>query len=199
MPKKRFDLDESIGARHWLTANIVDTYGRATLAERADGTYWYPSAHALAKQLGGRQGAATGAGVIAALSPATSWDQNQVLAVRAFTDGRATGHTGLFCSRADAILGGADPLDVLGGDKVRAFYACILDPSDPWTVCVDRHAYDIAIGYVTDDTTRKVLARVGAYDHVAQAYRDAADVLDLLPSVVQAVTWVAWRARLSAG
>ena len=70
MAKKRFDLDESIGARHWLTANIVDTYGRSTVAERADGTYWYPSAHALAKQLGGRQGAATGAGVIAALSPA---------------------------------------------------------------------------------------------------------------------------------
>jgi hypothetical protein len=41
-------------------------------------------------------------------------------------------------TKALLIRGGASPLDVLGGDKVRSFYKNILNPADNVTVTIDR-------------------------------------------------------------
>jgi len=85
---------------------------------------------------------------------------------------------------------------------VRAFFACILDPSDPWAVCIDRHAAAVAYGRTLSDREMKnaVAVTKGAdrYQALADAYRAVAAARGMLPMDVQAVTWVTWR-RLKGG
>lgn len=180
-------------------ANIVATFYSATDDDTAAGMGWYAMAHAQAARISGGN-VETGAGVIAALSPQIGWNENVRIAGKAFADDKASGQTTANCVKADRIMFGyGAPLDVLGGNKVRAFYAAIVDPNHPTAVVVDRHAFDIAVGRVTDNATRGVLSRVGVYELFADAYRQAADILSaqfgttISPSAVQAVTWLAWR------
>ena len=190
------------------TRRIVATYRRATPADVVDGRTWYARARALAAELDPAD-PRRAAGVIAALSPRLTWSGNVSAARRAYAlkaNPLVSEHAfvvGTPTLKANAlkawrILSGADPLDVLGGLKVRAFYACIIDEHTD-AVCVDMHAHDIAVGRVTDDATRGMLARVGVYGQVADAYRSAARILsaelgeEIPPHVVQAVTWVTWR------
>lgn len=188
-------LDQRLDRTGALVVNILAELSRATLADASDGTDWYPQALAVAAELTPTAPEA-GAGIIAALSPQCSWGENVKRARHTLAQGTADGVTfGNATRKADAILAGADPLDVLGGPKVRAFYACILG-SDT-AVCVDRHALAVARGYVAKDTRRdaKTLELVGAYDRIADAYRHAGHLVGALPSAVQAVTWTSWRRR----
>lgn len=180
-----------ICARTPYTRHILDVYSRATVAELVEGLSWYRDAHAVAAALD-PENPTRAAGVIAALSPRTRWGQNVNLAARAYAEGRATGSTGLTLRWANRILAGEAPLEVLGGPKVRAFFACIDDPECSQVV-VDRHAFDIAVGRVTNDPTRKALNWAGQYDRFAHHYELAAKQLDLSPSQVQATTWLTWR------
>jgi hypothetical protein len=180
-----------IVARTPYTRNILDIYARATVAELAEGLSWYSDAHAVALALD-PQNPTRAAGVIAALSPRAGWGLNVNLAARAYADGEASGTLGMCKGWADRILAGEAPLEVLGGRKVRAFFACISDPESR-EVVVDRHAFDVAVGRTTNDVTRKALDRAGQYDRFAHHYELAAERLDLLPSQVQAVTWLTWR------
>lgn len=177
---------------------VLDIYWQANLSELDEGRSWYSTANALARRLD-PAAPAQAAGVIAALSPMMNWDRNMKLAVRAYDDGYASGALFSNVAKADRILGGEDPLTVLGGKKVTNFFAAIADPTSPDAVCIDRHAFDIAVGRVTNDRTRAALARVGVYERFADAYRTAAVRLTRetgifhTPAQVQAVTWVTWR------
>lgn len=177
---------------------IVDVYRFATLAELDEGMNWYRTARALAVAIS-PESPETGAGVIAALSPMMRWDRNMMLAIRAFEDGEASGALYGNVAKANAIMAGAAPLDVLGGDKVRNFYGAIADPNSATAVCIDRHAFDIAVGRVTNDKSRNALARKGVYENFADAYRRAAKQITRetgifhTPATVQAITWVCWR------
>lgn len=197
-----------------LTRNITRTYRAATDDQRAHGRRWYADAHRIALELvpTDRTGA-TGAAVLAALSPRTQWTQN-VNAARwavAHSDmprdafAQAAPTTGDNARKAWRILQGEAPLDVLGGQKVRAFYECIRTAGDHrQAVCVDMHAHDIAVGRVTDDATRGTLSTIKGYGAIADAYRRAARILsreagrEISPCEVQAATWVAWRATTYA-
>lgn len=175
-----------------LVGNIVSTARRARAAEIDAGINWYPFAQRSALAMSGRK-LHIGAGVIAALSPLTPWDRNVMLANRAFEQGAASGTLFVNVAKANAILAGTDPLEVLGGDKVRSFYSNIVNPMGD-DVTIDRHAFDIAMGQFTSDKERKPLKNKGVYETFAQAYRDAGTVLgDLTGAQVQAITWVAWR------
>lgn len=188
---------EYLGPADALAANIVDCYRSADSRSLTEGRTWYADAAGIAASLD-PIAPTRAAGVIAALSPQTSWAYNVRLARQAYALGQASGHTRLFCSRANAIIrDGCAPLSILGGPKVRAFYALIADPEDGYTVCVDRHAVAVALGRTLTQRERKILERAGAYDHVADAFRKAAAELGELPHVVQAVTWCAWRRRFS--
>lgn len=182
---------DRVCARTPKTRHILEVFAAATVAEIEEGLSWYADAHAVATHLD-PEDPARAAGVLAALSPRTNWGRNVNLAARAYADGAASRTMRMCVEAADRILAGADPLEVLAGPKVRAFYACIADPGCP-EVVVDRHAFDVAVGRVTNDTTRNALARVGVYERFAHHYTLAADRLDLLPSQVQSVTWLAWR------
>lgn len=179
------------------SARIVEVFEQATDAELDAGLYWYPDALAFATTLDPER-PERAAGVIAALSPMKDWITNCALAARAYDDGRASGSLGANNAKATMILHGANPLEVLGGNKVRNFYMAIADPHHPDAVAIDRHAFDIAVGRITNDQSRTALSRKGVYESFAAAYKRAARVLaregiDVSPSQVQATTWVVWR------
>ena len=173
-------------------ANIVRTFRAATNRQFRQGMEWYAGAHDIAMRLD-PSNVERAAGVLAALSPRLDWGKNIELAVRAYNEGQTSGCLKTNGAKADAILNGAAPLDVLGGDKVRNFYGTIVNPLDVDAVVIDRHAFDVAIGRVTDDETRKVLSRKGVYDEFANAYRAAGRIVGASPSQVQSVTWIVWR------
>lgn len=179
------------------SARIVDVWRQATVSELVEGMDWYRDAHALAVRLDPAD-PSQAAGVIAALSPMMAWGQNVNLAIRAYADGKASGALSASVAKADRILSGERAADVLGGDKVRAFWGVIADPTSN-AVVVDRHAFDIAVGRVTNNESRGALGRKGVYVAFSNAYVRAARVIaretgmDVSPSQVQAVTWTVWR------
>lgn len=187
-------VQDLLPSQEEMVANVLAIYGEATRAEVLAGMHWYDLAHLFANKISSGN-IKQGAGVIAALSPQKTWIDNTFLAARAFETGAAQGHMGPFCTKANRILAGEDPDTVLGGLKVRSFFQLIHDPTDGLPVCVDRHAFDIAVGEVTSDKPRKILDRRGGYDYLADMYRKAAAELGVLPSQVQAVTWTHWRGR----
>jgi hypothetical protein len=174
--------------------NILATYDASSHEQRGHGAVWYPDANALARELDSN--ATRAAGVIAALSANKSWRENVKLAHAAY-DGDHIGHVGNAVSKARAILAGMSPENVLPmSKKTGNFYLCIAWPDHPTAVCIDRHAHDVAAGCVLGETDRG-LGSLKRYAWIADAYRAAGDVLGVIPSVVQATTWVAWRARLT--
>lgn len=178
-------------------ARILRVWESASSAEIDAGLRWYSDARAFACSLDPSR-PERAVGVIAALSPMKGWRDNCALASRAFRQGYASGAVSVNARKADAILSGADPLEVLGGAKVRNFYRSIIDPADADAVCIDRHAFDVAVGRVTNDPTRRALSRSGVYDSFGAAYRRAARIIskdgyNIVPSQVQAVTWGVWR------
>lgn len=183
-------------AREYYVRNIVSVWSIATDDEFEEGARWYEQAHRTAKMLADGD-VRKGAGVLAALSPQTSWWMNVELAADAFDASVATRHVRDACRKANKILAGQDPRDVLPMTrKTGQFYRCILNPADRVAVCIDRHAYDIAVGIPLGDWNRGLSAK-GRYELIADCYREAAHRLWQLPSTVQAVAWVAWRNSLA--
>lgn len=172
--------------------NITAVWQRATAEQAAAGRRWYRTANEVATLLADGNTRA-GAGVIAALSPQKAWDYNVKLARDAFTTGEARGHVGDAVGKAQRIMLGEDPLAVLPEDsKTWNFFRAIIDPDDAEAVVIDRHAHDIAVGERYGNRDRGLSAK-RRYATLALAYRLAAQRLGEIPSVVQAVTWVAWR------
>lgn len=190
-----------------VTRRIVRLYREASDESLRYGVSWYWQAHGAAGILSRRFGVSreVATGVLAALSPSCHWSRNKSLAWEMLSTGNCGHMYGDAIRKARRIIDGEDPLDVLGGDKVRSFYRNILDPWGSDDVTVDRHAFDIAAGRVTDDLARKALetggrkgnrdGQAGNYVRVADCYRRAADILGVSPHMVQAVTWCEWRDR----
>lgn len=183
-----------------MRTNLLTTIAEATITAEHEGLGWYPAARSVAVELADRHGLTISqtAGVIAALSPQCGWAENVRLADEACAHGaagrtdRIGGHTVDACRKASRILQGADPLDVLGGRKVRSFYRNILDPSRAGAVTVDRHAIDMLCGR-RGAVQDRVLERPGAYVLAAAVIRSVARELGMTPAACQAVAWVAWR------
>lgn len=183
-------------AREYYVRNIISVWSIASDDEWEQGAHWYEQAHQTARMLADGD-VKVGAGLLAALSPQTAWWLNVELACDAYESGTASRHTRDSCSKANKILAGIDPVDVLPMTrKTGQFYLSILDPDDPEAVCIDRHAYDIAVGIPLGDWNRGLSAH-GRYKLIADSYREAARRLEQLPSVVQAVTWLVWRNNLA--
>jgi hypothetical protein len=178
------------------TRRLIRLFESATDEELAYGLTWYGEAHDEAEaiaQANDRQLHQV-AGVIAALSPRTSWPDNLRKTRQLLETGDTYGLTN-GRDKAKRILDGEDPLDVLSGNKTRAFYDNLADPVNSTEVTVDAHAYDAAIGFVAGDRQRKALERKGEYERVADMFRSAARYLGVAPHVAQAVIWTVWRNR----
>lgn len=185
-------------------ADILAVFEQATPADYSEGMEWYIAAHnwCRAQAKGRSHLIRRNAGIVAALSPMNGWNNNkakaqELISLRAriiVEKGKPNGiGLGDNVAKAIAIYNGADPLDVLSGNKVRAFYSTILDPFGTPPVTVDRHAFDIALGQRTNDKARGILGRKGVYEAFANAYVEAATIAGIGNAEMQAVTWVAWR------
>ena len=178
-----------------MRLRLLSVLADASGADETEGAGWYLSGRSVSADLATEFGysVSQAVGVVAALSPQNGWGSNVVQAGEALSDGHAgnVGHYDDATDKASAILSGALPEDVLGGRKVRSFYRNLLDPVRPGHVTVDRHMVDLLTGERFADS--KVLERVGAYQVFAGVIRGVARELGLLPQVVQAVAWVAWR------
>jgi hypothetical protein len=184
--------------------NILAVYHGARADHLRFGLSWYAYAHNAALRLGGgrAQHLHRNAGIIAALSPMNKWDNNiakaaeliskrgRIVAVKGQPNGIGLGAN---VNKAIAIYKGADPVDILKGDKVNAFYRSIVNPTGDSRPTVDRHAFDIAVGEQTNDKRRQALSRKGVYEDFADAYREAAKIVGIGAPQIQAITWVTWR------
>lgn len=134
---------------------------------------------------------------MAALSPRLSWSQNQVRAHQALVEGNLFG-LGHCVAKAQAIIDGADPLDVLRGWKVRSFYENLRLGNDSAAVTLDRHSYSVLEGEVRGDYDQRELKHLWFYEGAADVYRTLAKELDVPTPALQAITWLTWR-RIKAG
>lgn len=186
------------------TANVTRVFRSATPEQIASAADWYADANRIAGVLADRYGVTinVAAGVIAALSPLNSWGANVNLAARflATPGGLTSGYLSAGLAKARRILAGESPERVLTSNKVAAFYAGIISAGATDKVCIDRHAWSIAVNYRYPDGAIPKLTDK-RYNEAQDAYRRAARILsreygiDLSPAMTQSVTWVVWRAR----
>ncbi len=169
-----------------MADRLLRVYGDAPPGLREEGLTWYERAHEIAYGLERRT--AVGSGVLAALSPMTSWPRNVELATILIDRGDCP-HTMRCRLTARAIRLGAPPLCVLNGPKVRAFYSCIETGGDCDGVCIDRHAYRAAVG----QRPRRAAPSIREYEGIANEYREAAARAGVTPPRLQAVVWCVQR------
>lgn len=176
-----------------MTDRIKAVYLSGNRSQIEQGNAWYKVAHDLALQVG-HGDVRLGAGIIAALSAQKRWGDNIDLAFEA-SNGNVRGHTERTLDKVRAMLNGASPESVLPMDlKTGNFYRCIIDPSDPEPVVIDRWAYRTATGEYDGATGWKGnnpgLSNKNRYAAIALAYRMAAVELNDIPQRVQARCWV---------
>lgn len=186
-----------LGTNRPLTRRVTSLVRTASADQLERGRSWYQQAMMDAFAIASDTGYAleTVAGVIAALSPQTAWWQNLMLAKQAASAGvMLQGHTGDSMRKVNAILQGAEPLDVLGGLKVRSFYANIISGGLDAGVTIDRHAWDICTGL--KGYAQSLSITPGRYAAASECYSRAAGILsdlDMTPAQLQATAWVIWR------
>lgn len=177
-------------SRTAMVRNILREY-RAT--DGVTGRNWYRDAYVTAAQFAAEYNVTIpqAIGVIAAISPQTQWWQNVMLAKQVLAAGAMVqGHTRDTMRKVNAILAGLDPLDVLGGQKVRSFYQNILEMGyGHETVTIDRHAWRTAMG--SNDLGKRNSVPDAGYPLARDAYIRAAEIIgDITPAQLQAVVWV---------
>jgi hypothetical protein len=173
-----------------LVLRIVRTFDRANVSDLEAGARWYNEARDLAENLAYSSGYSREhcAAVISHMSPRTTWARNVTGAVTLLTYGnKASGIIAANYDRALASLEYLDPLDSFGptAPKTRNFAANIA--GDDEAVTVDVWALRV-VGL--DD---KIVGRAGVYDVIADAYRAAARRRGVLPTTMQATTWIVAR------
>jgi len=173
-----------------VSNRIVKLFNQTTKEERHD---WYQDANDFASTLHSNHSKAIG--VIAALSPVKTWDQNKKCA-KLFIETGVSKHMASFTNKAERILrsNGSDEeiLDILNGSKISAFYMNIKYPHHGANVTIDRHALSIALGrWVTDQEYSGMTAK--QYAFFQNCYILASIKAGTTPLIMQSSTWVLFR------
>lgn len=188
-----------------ILRRIRRTFDNASDIALAAGTRWYDMARSECLYLSTKYNVplTVSVGVVAALSPGNPWSRNLFDAETLLAENSA--RVGVYGRRnrdkALAIINGTDPLTILSGDKVRAFYQNILTPDNPTNpVVIDRHAKCLALGYrakrkgyASDDS--KSAVKRSEYRYLERHYKRVAADVGALPNRIQAITWCAWRSQ----
>lgn len=185
--------------RRDISVNLTAWAQTATPNDIADGLTWYPKARGFAidKAKFYQVSLQTVCGVISALSPAISWQQNLLntetvlQAIKqsyepenvTVTTYNANKHKAFSIAKQDAVE--FTTRAFAKANKTANFYRNLLGWRD--SVTVDRHAISAAIGHNTINLT---LAR---YEVIADAYKLTAKTLGYSPSELQAIVWVVYR------
>lgn len=164
-------------------AQALTEHYRAAGEERSlEGAKWYRESRRWARLIARETGVtvAQAAGVIAALSPRMRWGANVTLAHDLCAGREVQGVFRANLAKAQRILAGERPLDVLGGPKVRAFYRAIM--GDGEAVVIDVWMLR-AIGWAKKTLTAR------EYEEVADHLREAAKAAGIDPADFQAIVW----------
>ena len=176
--------------------NILSVYHNPDFS---GGYNWYDKANELANVLATKYGLTTlqVAGIIASLSPLKSWEENKKIAVQFLINGNGK-HTEAMKSKARDIKAYSDSFErefilaTLNGNKISSFFVNIAYPNEGSYVTIDRHAIAICLGRNINENEGKGITDK-QYEFLASCYRQAAEILDIVPNKVQSVTWVKWR------
>lgn len=179
--------------------NILTAYVMASDSDIADGIAWYGDALALAQELDPNN-VRRAVGIIAVLSPMTSWPQNVAKARAVYAGGMPWG-LGDSVSKAMRIFNGENADDVVSGPKVSSFFHNIL--GDNARVTIDRHAIDCAYGRIMTDRERanavKTTRARDGYGILRNAYSRVAEIISeetaqtITGAQMQAIVWTYWR------
>lgn len=189
--------------------NILRYYQLCSQEEVDVGKRWYADANTFCQELAEQYNLEVWkvAGVVASLSPQTSWIRNKIDA-REFISKGGRG----FMGQRDRTIKAKKILKASSGDEVhdllstqpgkalktKAFFRNIALPGFCDTTCIDRHA--IAIATQRPDKTRALSDKEGSlterqYKFLSDCYVKAARKVGLIPSELQAVTWNKYRAQ----
>lgn len=180
--------------------NIMRYVKESTLLEQSNGMAWYRQANKLCMELAllYDRPVINIAGVVAALSPQTSWELNQVYASRFLEDGvnakantTANKRKALACLHATSV---EQITEILNGNKTKAFFLNIAFPYRDSIATIDRHA--VAICLQRPDKVAAlppVQLTDNQYQFFEECYSDVADQLGIAALEVQAITWVTYR------
>ena len=155
---------------------------------REAGFSWYGYARGFARALAKEAGVplSVAAGVTAVLSPRVRWAQNKGAARTMLLDGqRPKGPIGTSIAKAERIIAGERPRDVVSGPKVSAFYRQIMGDNnatviDTWMV----QAAGLPAGYSL---------KPAEYEVLAEGLRIAAKCAKVPCGQFQAVVWTSIR------
>ena len=178
--------------------NILAIYLDADNLTRAAGFEWYALERQRCADFGRRNKLSLGAvaGAAAAISPGLRYETtfSYLSVLLRDPEGAVPTYSRANVVKATRILNGENPLAVLGGDKVRAFYG-LLSGTDPGAVVIDGHAINIARLKISGIRSLPAAARVtpARYRLAAAAYREVADLVGVPAHAVQAATWIHWR------
>ena len=183
----------------------------ASQAELMGGRGWYLQASDFSHRLADAYDCshAVAAGVVAALSPNQSWQNNKRAAemtIKAWSQGidplsiLGVSAYPIMRQKASRILnsdGSVESIEsILNGPKITSFFRCIIGNQSE--VCVDGHALSVYLGERIP-TTRTPNISKALYKAVQRSYVLVADQsYDLIgecltPAQVQAVTWTVYR------
>ena len=176
--------------------NIIRVFNDTTFEFEGD---WYKDANQLATDLATKHKLTNlqVAGILAALSPLKSWDENKRIANSFLNSGRGM-HTKAMLDKARAIKSYNDSfsrefiLTTLNGNKISNFFVNIAFPEDTQAVTIDRHAIAVCLGRNMRENEARLTDN--QYNFFLSCYVDASVVLDARPNIVQAKTWEKWRA-----
>lgn len=176
---------------------LLDRYEKCSKSDITYGRHWYMQAHDFAQTLSVKYGCTLrqAAGVLATLSPRNKWKDNKIDAenvIKAWSEDKGLQFVKLSTpyvkiDKCIKILRQNIDPDTILVQKSRSFYRCIYYPLTK-EVCVDVWAAR-ALEY----TERWIPYKV--YPDLQKCYQIAAEKLNLIPHVLQAIIWVNIRGK----
>lgn len=133
-------------------------------------------------------------GIIAALSPLKSWNENKLIAEIYLNTARAK-HIKAFEQKCHDIMDSSGSIeeivDILNGQKIVSFFLNIVNPKGVNEVTIDRHAVSIAVGEKLSN--KDLVITKNQYLFFVNCYKIASYKRGILPLEMQSATWVEWR------
>ena len=176
--------------------NIINCYHLATKDEISKGKLWYLDARKICKRIAKETNTKliTACGVMAALSPNNTWEQNQIDCKKYLLDQNHRPATyGMMREKAESIIIEDNSTvnsicKILNGQKITRFFLNIYSRRFN-VVTIDRHAISIYFGTHEHDFkyTPKRVAKIRA------DYKRAAQMIGIPAYQLQAITWVTWK------
>lgn len=185
------------------TKNIASYARRANHKQWLAGSRWYSEAFEFCDKLAAHENLPTDAvvGCLAALSPQCAWNVNLLATISMVRTRQVSKSSSIYpinVSKAFSIVHeGVRPEEVLGGLKVKAFFANILNPSYSKAVTVDTHAARAAFGkhMLSSQEVSFVFGKKGNAV-IQQAFKNVAKRYKVLPMKLQATVWLRVKADL---